>query len=136
MGSGTGRWLRGILGRPSGVVFELGCIGEVFSKVQLMLMWENIFNGLAFSRPTVMDPITVGKATCQAESPPPPRPCQRAGRLNPGQIHKKDCAYRARELGDYRIAKEVNKAFYKESDLHYRLFCMIRVENRLRRGTG
>lgn len=49
MGGGTGRWLRGILGRPSGVVFELGCVGEVFSKVQLMLVWENIFNSLDFS---------------------------------------------------------------------------------------
>lgn len=61
---------------------------------------------------------------------------QRAGRLNPGQIHKKDCAYHAKELGAYPIAKEVNEVFYKESDLHFRLFCVISVENRLRRGAG
>lgn len=61
---------------------------------------------------------------------------QSAGRLNRNQIHKKDCVYNAEKFGVYLTAKEVNKVFYKKSDLHFRLFCTICVENRLRRGLG
>lgn len=41
---------------------------------------------------------------------------------------KKDCVYCAEDFGVYPIAKEVNKVFYKESDLHFRLFCTISGE--------
>lgn len=38
VGSGRGKWLRGICGKLSGVGFELGCVGGAFFKVQLKPM--------------------------------------------------------------------------------------------------
>lgn len=48
VGSGTGRWLRGSLGRPPGVDFELEWVWETFFKVQLKPVWENVFYRLDF----------------------------------------------------------------------------------------
>lgn len=61
---------------------------------------------------------------------------QRAGRLNGGQIYEKHCVYHPEEFGVYPTAKEVTKVFYKDSDLHFRFFCSISAENKLRRGAG
>lgn len=46
---------------------------------------------LDFSWPSVMDPRTVGRTTCQSTKPSSLHTSKRAGRLNRGQIHKKDC---------------------------------------------
>lgn len=54
---------------------------------------------LDFSWPSVMDPSTVGRITCQSTKPSPLHTSKRAGRLNRGQIHKKDCAYYAEAAG-------------------------------------
>lgn len=54
---------------------------------------------LDFSWPSVMDPRTVSRTTCQSTKPSSLHTSKRAGRLNRGQIHKKDCAYYAEEAG-------------------------------------
>ena len=54
---------------------------------------------LDFSWPSVMDPSTVGRITCQSTKPSPLHTSKRAGRLNRGQIHKKGCAYYAEAAG-------------------------------------
>lgn len=73
VGSGRGRRIGGILGKPSGVDFELGWEGGAFFKIQLKPMWEDVFYRLDFSWPTPAHPSTVGRTTCQPKAPFPPR---------------------------------------------------------------
>lgn len=66
---------------------------------------------------------------------PSKKPPQRGGRLNRGQIHKKDCAWDAKECS-LSYSKGSQQSILQRSDLHFRLFCTISVESRLRRGAG
>lgn len=73
-------------------ILSLGVLKEHSSKFN-QSQGENAFSRLDCSWPTLLDPITVGKTTCQAKPP------ERAGRSQRGQLHnKEECVYPAEEF--------------------------------------
>jgi hypothetical protein len=65
-------------------------------------MWDNTVYRLEFSLPA-MDPIMVGKATCQARD-----------RLDRDLISKTDCVHHTQELGGYPEGKRSHQGVYKQ----------------------